>query len=159
MLLAGAAAQPAAGERPLAPWSGGPAPALELRDLDGRVRTLGEFRGKVVVVNFWATWCEPCRDELPSLDRLRAHFAGQPFEVLAVDVGEGEARVREFLRTAPVSFPVLLDRDSVALKAWRVRGLPATFILDPGGGVRYSFLGERDWADDPVKAVVRALLP
>jgi len=158
LLLAGIAL-PAAAERPLAPWTGGPTPALALKDLDGQVRDLAGLRGRVVVINFWATWCEPCRDELPSLNRLREHFAGMPFEVLAVDVGEGEARVREFLVKTPVAFPVLLDRDSAALKPWGVRGLPASFILDPGGQIRYSFLGQRDWADDDVKTAVRSLLP
>jgi thiol-disulfide isomerase/thioredoxin len=113
----------------------------------------------VVVVNFWATWCEPCREELPSLERLRAHFASAPFLVLAVNVGEGEARIREFLKESPVKFPVLLDRDSAAQNDWEVRGLPTTFVLDPQGRIRYSFVGERDWSDDEVKSAVRALLP
>jgi len=76
-----------------------------------------------------------------------------------VDVGEGEARVRDFLKQTPVSFPVLLDRDSVAMKAWQLRGLPTTFVLDPGGEIRYWYLGERDWADAEVKAAVQGLLP
>lgn len=111
------------------------------------------------MVNFWATWCEPCREELPSLERLRAHFASAPFLVLAVNVGEVEARVREFLKESPVKFPVLLDRDSAAQNDWEVRGLPTTFVLDPQGRIRYSFVGERDWSDDEVKSAVRALLP
>jgi thiol-disulfide isomerase/thioredoxin len=153
------AAQPAPAGQPLKPWSGGETPALALRDLQGQERRLEEFRGKAVVINFWATWCEPCRDELPSLDRLKTHFAGAPLEVLAVDVGEGEARVRDFLKSAPVKFPVLLDRDGKAQREWGVRGLPTTFVLDPSGRIRYSFVGERDWSDEEVKSAVRALLP
>lgn len=158
-VLLAASAHSGAAERPLKPWSGGSTPPLELKDLEGRERRLEEFRGRVLVINFWATWCEPCREELPSLERLRMHFAGAPLEVLAVDVAEGEARVREFLKGAPVRFPVLLDRDSKAQKDWGVRGLPTTFLLDPRGQIRYSFLGERDWSDEEVKSAVRALLP
>jgi len=82
-------------------------------------------------VNFWVTWCAPCREELPSLERLRDALRGRPFEVLAVNVAEGESRVKRFLADVPLRLPVLLDRNGEAQRAWRVRGLPATFLLDP----------------------------
>jgi cytochrome c biogenesis protein CcmG/thiol:disulfide interchange protein DsbE len=154
-----AALQAAAADRSLKSWPGGETPELRLQDLDGRARDLARYRGKVVLINFWATWCEPCRDELPSLQRLREALRDRPFEVLAVDVGEGEARIRTFLEKTPVGFPVLLDRDSIAMKAWNVRGLPSSFVVDADGAIRYSFLGELDWAQEHIVATVRSLLP
>src|SRR5690242_9980366 len=123
MLFAACAAQ----GQGLKPWPGGPTPPLALGDLAGREYRLADYRGKVVVVNFWATWCEPCREEMPSMKALRASLAGRPFEVLAVNLGEPESRVRRFLEQVPLDFPVLLDRDSAVAKAWRARVLPASF--------------------------------
>jgi thiol-disulfide isomerase/thioredoxin len=142
----------------LKPWAGGPTPALSLKDLEGTAQPLQSFRGKVVVLNFWATWCEPCRAEMPSLNKLRQSFEGKPVVVLAVNVGEGEGRIKEFLGKVPVEFPVLLDRDAAASKAWKVRMLPATFILDREGRIRYSHAGERDWDAPDVRAKVTALV-
>ena len=139
-------------------WTGGPTPALSLKDLDGAAQALQAYRGNVVVLNFWATWCEPCRDEMPSFNKLKRSFEGKPVVVLAVNVGEGEGRIAEFLRKVPVDFPVLLDRDAAASRAWKVRLLPATFILGRDGRVRYSYAGERDWGEPDVRAKVTALL-
>jgi thiol-disulfide isomerase/thioredoxin len=139
------------------PWTGGPAPALSLKDLEGTAQALQAYRGKVVVLNFWATWCEPCRDEMPSFNKLKRTFEGKPVVVLAVNVGEGEGRIAEFLRKVPVEFPVLLDRDAAASKAWKVRLMPTTFILGRDGRVRYSYAGERDWDDATVRAKIAAL--
>jgi len=144
-------------DKQLKRWSGEATPELKLKDVEGRLHDLGEYRGKVVLVNFWATWCEPCRDELPSMMRLRQRFAGRPFEVLAVDAGEGEARVKEFLQKMPLSFPVLLDTDSAAMRDWKVRGLPASFVVDATGQIRYSFLGELDWMDARTSGEIGAL--
>lgn len=141
----------------LKPWSGGPAPPIALKDLDGVLHRLEAYRGKVVIVNFWASWCEPCRDEMPSLNKLRHALQGQPVVLLAVNVGDGEGRIGEFLQKFPIEFPVLLDRDSQTAKAWKVRLLPATFIIGRDGRVRYSHAGERDWAEASVRAKIMAL--
>lgn len=138
-------------------WTGGPTPALALKDLYGREHQLADYRGRLVLVSFWATWCEPCRDEMPSFDRLRRRFDGR-LEVLAVNYGEGEARVRAFLGKIPVGFPVLLDRDATAAKAWQARVLPTTFLVDPAGRVRYSAVGELDWSAPSIEATLRSLL-
>jgi len=140
-------------------WSGGPTPALRLQDLDGKPHALEDYRGKVVLINFWATWCEPCRVEMPSIERLRASMAGRPFAVLAVNLAEPESRVRGFLHQVPLAFPVLLDPDRAAAKAWKARYLPATFIVGPDGRVRYSYFGELDWSRDSVRKTIAALLP
>jgi thiol-disulfide isomerase/thioredoxin len=140
-------------------WKGGPTPPLALKDPEGRLHDLADYRGKVVVVNFWATWCEPCRDELPSLERLRDALRGRPFEVLAVNVAEGDSRVKRFLAEVPLQLPVLLDRNGEAQRAWKVRGLPATFLLDREGEIRSWYLGELDWAQPKVLRTVENLLP
>jgi peroxiredoxin len=153
-LAAGAAAA-----QELGPWKGGATPALELRDLEGRAHRLAAYRGKVVLVNFWATWCEPCREEMPSMNRLRASLAGRPFEVLAVNLGEPESRIRRFLAEVPLAFPVLLDTDTSAAKAWGARILPASFLVGPDGAIRYSVLGAIDWTSESARRAVGALLP
>lgn len=143
----------------LKPWTGGSTPKLALKDLEGRVHRLEDYRGKVVLVNFWATWCEPCREEMPSMQRLRAGLEGRPFVVLAVNLAESEGRVRRFLEQTPIAFPVLLDRDGSVAKAWRARILPASFVVGPDGAIRYSALGELDWSDDQVRRAMLALMP
>jgi thiol-disulfide isomerase/thioredoxin len=147
-----------AGAQPLKPWSGGAAPALELKDLDGAVHRLADYRGKAVLVNFWATWCGPCRAEMPSIERLRQKMAGKPFVVLAVNVGESDRLAREFAEKLPVRFTVLLDRDTRTTRAWGARVLPATYIVGPDGRIRYSHFGDIDWAAEPVREQIEALL-
>jgi thiol-disulfide isomerase/thioredoxin len=148
-----------AGAKELRPWSGGSTPALVLKDLDGREHRLADYKGKVVVVNFWATWCEPCRDEMPSFNRLKARLGDAPFAIVAVNMAEGEARIGEFLKKVPVDFPVLLDRDGSVSKAWRARLLPYTVVLDPQQRIRYTALGELDWSAPQIEASLRKLLP
>jgi thiol-disulfide isomerase/thioredoxin len=115
----------------------------------------------VVLVNFWATWCEPCREEMPSMQRLKTRLAGEPFTILAINYGESAAKVEAFLRDAGtrLDFLVLLDPGQQAARAWRVRVLPASFLVGPDGLVRYSVLGELDWSRPDVETVVRSLLP
>lgn len=156
-LFSASAAQAADTKAELRPWTGGPAPALNLKDLEGAARPLDAYRGKVVILNFWATWCEPCRDEMPSLNQLRQSLKGMPVEMFAVNVGEGEGRINAFLGKVPLEFPVLLDRDAQASKTWKVRLMPTTFILGPDGRVRYSYAGGRDWNNASVRATISAL--
>lgn len=154
--LARAAGKPGAAPQP---WSGGATPPLALADLSGKPVKLEDFRGKVVLVNFWATWCEPCRDEMPSFERLRASLAGRPFEILAVNLAEPPSRIRGYLEKMPMTFPVLLDADMAAAKAWGARVLPATYVIAPDGRIRYHHRGELDWSKDPARKLVADLLP
>ena len=143
----------------LKPWNGGAAPVLALRDVEGRLHRLEDYRGKVVLVNFWATWCEPCREEMPSMNRLRASLAGRPFEVLAVNLAESESRIRRFVEQLPLEFTVLMDRDSSVAKAWQTRVLPMSFLVGPDGRIRYSVVGEIDWTQERVRQAILEMLP
>jgi thiol-disulfide isomerase/thioredoxin len=140
-------------------WGGGPTPALELKDVAGASHRLEDHRGKVVLLNFWATWCVPCRDEMPSIEKLKQKFAGRPFVVVAVNVDEPEPRVRKFLSQMPLDFSVLLDPAGRATRAWNVRILPATFLIAQDGRIRYTVTGELDWANEHVIRFVSELLP
>ena len=148
-----------AGAQELKPWTGGATPPLVLSDLEGRAHRIEDYRGKVVLVNFWAAWCEPCREEMPSIGRLRDSLAGRPFVELAVNLAESEARIRGFIERVSMNFPVLLDRDSVVAKAWQARILPASYLIGPDGRIRYSVLGEINWADERARRAVAGLLP
>ena len=148
----------AAAAQALETWKGGPTPPLELADLDGVRHRLADYRGKAVLVNFWATWCVPCRDEMPSIERLRVSLTGRPFAVLAVNLAEPESRIRKFLETIPVGFTVLVDRDTKTAKAWQAKLLPATYIIGPDGAIRYRHLGELDWSRDDVREAILALI-
>lgn len=153
-----------AGQAQAASWkafsdAAGQAPApMVLADLGGRDIDLGSFKGEVVLVNFWATWCEPCRKEMPSLQRLQQKLAGKGFRVVAVNIGEGVPRIRQFLERTPVSFTMLRDADSDVMKAWRVRMLPASFLVDRKGMLRYQIVGEADYDDPAQQAPILELL-
>ena len=151
-------------ERELLPYRGDPAPPpLELEDLAGRKKTLADYAGRVALVNFWASWCPPCVHEMPSMERLSARLAGEPFVILGVNMAEPPDAVREFLgalqetQTA-VTFPILLDRDGAALKGWRVFAFPTSFVIDKKGRIRYALFGAMEWDDESVVEKIRALV-
>ena len=148
----------AADAQQLMRWSGGATPALELADLDGATHRLADYRGSAVLVNFWATWCEPCREEMPSIERLRRALDGRRFAVLAVNVGEGARVARDFAEKMPLGFTFLLDRDTRTAKAWGARVLPASFVVGPDGAVRYRYFGALDWSREDVRAAISALI-
>ena len=137
-----------------------PAPDFALVDLDGRKHRLSEMRGKVVLVNFWATWCPPCRREMPSIERLSHALKQADFRILAVNVAETPDDVFSFTSTLdPMpTFPIVFDRDSKALKAWPVRGLPTTFVVDKKGRIVFRAVGGREFDDPAILAQLRTLL-
>ncbi len=136
------AASPAAAAE-LQPWTSPEPPTLTLPSLAGDAVDLSAVCGRVVLVHFFATWCEPCREEIASLERLAA-LADAP-RILAVSVGEVPARVRTFFGERPPSFPVLFDTDRRAMKDFSVLGLPTTFVLDPGLRLARRVEGDLDW--------------
>jgi thiol-disulfide isomerase/thioredoxin len=121
------------------------APALVGSDLKGFQQNLAAYKGRVVLVNFWATWCPPCREEMPSLQRLAKGMAGKPFLILAVNSGDSSADVAAFFRAMPAGFPVLLDPDSGVTKRWKVFAMPTSFLIDKQGRVRYALPGGAEW--------------
>ena len=154
----GAALAFAAAAADLKPWTGGATPELALADLAGKEHRLADYRGRVVLVNFWATWCEPCREEMPSIDKLRSSLDGKPFAVLAVNLAEPLSRIEKFAAAVPVGFPLLRDRDGTASKAWKAKLLPASFLIGRDGRIRYVAYGELDWSSEPVRKRVIELL-
>jgi thiol-disulfide isomerase/thioredoxin len=136
----------------------GPPARLVLPDLDGQTIDLADLRGRVVVVNFWASWCRPCIDEMPSLQRLAEAMRGEPLAVIGVNVAEGRLRARTAARRMGIGFPVLLDDDSAVFDGWGGVGLPTTFLLDRDGVVRHVGRGVFDWDGPEIRALIDALI-
>ncbi|WP_296759103.1 TlpA disulfide reductase family protein [Thioalkalivibrio sp.] len=137
------------------------APALALEALDGREYGLADFEGRVILVNFWATWCPPCRKEMPALARLAQHFQGEAFEVVGVNVGESVERIQDFLQTLPVlpAFPMLLDPDGSVSQAWHARVVPTTLVVDRNGHLVLGAVGEVDFDSPDLRGQLQALIP
>jgi peroxiredoxin len=133
------------------------APDFELPDIDGVVHQLSDYRGKVVIVNFWATWCPPCREEMPSMQRAWKRLQQQDIVILAVDVGEDEDTIFTFTADYPMDFPLLMDLDSSVVQRWPVRGLPTTFVIDPQGRIAYRAVGSRDWEHPAILSTLKSL--
>jgi len=155
--LSSAAAQP----QTMTPVPGRPnAPDFALPDIDGKTRRLSSNRGKVVLVNFWATWCPPCRREMPSMQRAWDQLKNENFVIYAVDVGEDEETIFGFTFSTGVeiTFPILLDKEGKVVKQWPVRGLPTTFLIDAEGRIAYSAVGGREWDDPALIAQIRRLM-
>jgi thiol-disulfide isomerase/thioredoxin len=125
-------------------WTEGKQPLFALDSLSGESKNLKDQKGRVVLVHFFATWCEPCREEMASLQRLSERASVRPF-VLAIDVGEVDIRVQRFFEKLPVNFSVLLDRDKAAAKSWGIDQLPTTFLLDGTLTPRFVIVGDFDW--------------
>ncbi len=128
---------------------------FELRDLDGKKHKLSDYKGQVVIVNFWATWCPPCRAEIPSMQRAWSILKDKKVMMLAVHVGGNEDRIWSFLTDFGIEFPVLIDASSKTSRRWPMMGLPTTFIVDPQGKIALRAIGGREW-DDP--SMIRSIL-
>ncbi len=135
-----------------------PAPILNARDLGGTSRSLADYRGKVVLLNFWASWCPPCLREMPSMERLRLKMAGRPLEIVALASAEGPNDVKEFLSKMKLGFPILLDIDGSNTKRWKVFALPTSFLLDAKGQVRYVLTGPTEWDEGEALKIIESML-
>lgn len=134
------------------------APVMQLADMQGKPYRLQDHTGKPVLINLWASWCPPCRAELPSLNRAYPLLSAEGVTMLALNVGENQAAVANFLRDYPIDFPVLLDESGASMRQWPVKGLPTTFLLDGKGNIVYRATGEREWDSDEVLEQLRSLL-
>jgi peroxiredoxin len=137
---------------------GGRAADFRLSDVNGNPISLSGYRGNLVFLNFWATWCAPCRQEMPSMERLYKEFGGQGLAMLAVNEKESAAQVSNFMRSYGLSFPALLDVDGRASSSYRVWGLPTTFLIDSSSTIIGTRSGPKDWASREVMAAFRKLL-
>ncbi|MBU2580569.1 MAG: TlpA family protein disulfide reductase [Alphaproteobacteria bacterium] len=134
-----------------------PGPEFALPDLDGNEVRFSEHRGRVVFVNFWATWCPPCRTEIPSMERAWQNLRDSGVAMLAIHVGGGGDRIWEFLAEFNVTFPVLIDQSSAVSKAWQTIGLPTTYIADSEGRKVLRAIGGREWDDPDLIAKILAV--
>ena len=137
------------------------APGFSLERLDGGRASLAEHRDKLVVLNFWATWCTPCTVEMPTLEALWRAYRERGLVVLGVSVDRGAPRglLEPYVANLGLTFPILLDPDLRTAQAWRVTGLPATFIVRPGGEAAGMAGGAREWDSAPMRALLEPLLP
>lgn len=131
-----------------------------LPDADGKMHRLSDYRGNVVFINFWATWCPPCLREMPSMQRLWEQLKQKDFVILAIDVGEDDETVFQFTVAldTPLEFPLLLDREGKIVEQWPVLGLPTTFIIDKQGRVAFRAVGAREWDQPELVSVITALI-
>jgi peroxiredoxin len=134
------------------------APDFSLRDANGVPVSLSGKRGSMVLLNFWATWCAPCRDEMPSMETLSRNFGGQGFTILAVNQKESAAQVTRFMRTHGLNFTTPLDSDGRVNAAYRVYGIPVSYLIDGSGTAIGMKSGARDWASRDVVEVFRKLI-
>lgn len=132
-------------------------PNFSLPDLEGQPRSLDEFTGQVVLVTFWASWCSPCIVEMPSIQRLAAAMADQPFAVIGINVGEGERRVQTSAGRLGIDFPVLLDKDSATFGNWGADVLPTAFVLDRSGRIRHVARGPLEWDRNDIIEILTQL--
>ena len=146
-------------ERPSAPAVLFEAPDFTLSTLSGASLSLAALRGKVVLLNFWATWCVPCRKEMPAIEALYQRYKDRGLEVLAVSLDKGSTSVVEaFVKEVGVTYRVALDPSWATARTYGVRGLPTTFLIDRTGNVVLRELGERDWMEEAKQQAVEGLL-
>ncbi len=138
----------------------GPAAAVdfELEDLQGRRTALSGYRGKVVFLNFWATWCPPCRKEMPAMQELYRSLGGTDFEIVAVDLQEEKAEVQRFVKENGLTFPVLLDTTGQAGTTYSVRNIPTTYLIDRKGNLIARLIGGAEWNSPELLALFKELL-
>lgn len=148
----------ASGDQSLTPIPERPAaPEFDLKDPEDRPQRLADYRGKAVILNFWATWCPPCREEMPSMQRAHEAVSGDGIALVAINVGEDADTIEQFLTNYPVEFPLPMDLDSRVVQSYPVKGLPTTFVIDPEGRLAYVATGGREWDDPKLLNQVRAL--
>lgn len=142
----------------LKPYTGkGPTPDLKLEDLNGKIHDLNDYTGHVVLVQFWATYCTPCRTEMPSMNQLMKKMGDVPFKILAIDMGEEKDEVIKFVDEVKPEFTILMDPSGEAIASWRVFAAPSNFIVDAQGKIRYTLFGGIEWDSDQLVELLKSL--
>jgi len=142
----------------LKPYKGTIKPqAINLLDVNGKPLSLGDYKGGVTVINFWATWCPPCVEEIPSLNRLRSKMQGKKFQLISVNFGESAGQIRKFMQKVKVDFPVLIDPEGTTAGNWKVVAFPSTFVIGPDGRIAYGVNAAIHWDTDEVIQKLNAL--
>jgi peroxiredoxin len=135
------------------------APDFTLKDLSGRPVQLSSLRGKVVLLNFWATWCPPCQEEIPSMIRLNQAMQGKDFQMLAVSIDEGgKDAVEAFFKKGGATLPALLDTEGTTAKRYGTTGVPETFVIDSKGVILKKVIGQMDWSSPEVLAFLEEII-
>lgn len=147
----------AVAEKSLAPYTGDNK-TFTLNDLKDQRHTLPDYSGKVVLINFWASWCPPCIYEMPELTRLKNQLANQPFEILAINVGEKKYKVRKFAKLINFNLPVLLDTSKDTFDDWEIKTLPTSFLIDSNGTIRYLVRGNPGWDEEGTIKIIEQLI-
>ena len=143
---------------PMDPVSGTPrAKGFSLDSVQGGKISLDDYKGRFVLLNFWATWCAPCRKEMPAMSNLHDQLSNRGLEVVGVHVGPSLAGVKKFLQSVPVTFTIIIDKD-MSLATWGVRGLPTTYLVNPEGKLVYKAIGEREWDSPEMVNFLNSLL-
>ncbi len=134
--------------------------AVDMSRTDGSLKTLSDYRGKVVLLNIWATWCGPCKKEMPSMEKLHQEFASQGLAVVAVSVDNPnmETAIRDFVKEYALTFDVLYDREGLFRQIYPYTGVPETYVIDKSGIVRRKWIGDDDWSSESNRKFVAQLL-
>ena len=132
--------------------------SLELPDINGNLVTKRNYKGKVTVINFWATWCPPCIQEIPSLNRLKNKMQGLPFELISINYAEDRQAVMKFMKNVHVEFPVLLDQHGEFATQWRVISYPSTFVIDSKGNIKYGVNAAIEWDNPEIIEQIKSLI-
>lgn len=136
-----------------------PAPEISVLDMGGEELTLASLKGKVVLLNFWATWCPPCREEIPSMMKLNSFMEGKPFQMVCVSVDEGGPQaVKSFFTSSGYSLPAVFDSSGQSARTYGVTGVPETFVIDKNGIIVKRVIGGLDWAAPDVIAYLENLM-
>lgn len=141
------------------PSQGFPAPSFTLPDLEGKEVSLTDYRGQVVLLNIWATWCPPCKEEMPSMEKLYQQLNGKGFQILAVSIDKEDTKVvKDFVQKNGLSFTILHDRKNILWNKYGMTGVPESFIIGKDGRIVEKVIGPRDWSEEDIVAKVEDIL-
>ncbi|MBW2466808.1 MAG: TlpA family protein disulfide reductase [Deltaproteobacteria bacterium] len=136
---------------------GKPAPDFVLQDAEGKLWKLSDLKGRVVLLNFWATWCKPCRDEMPSMEALNKAMADKPFQMLSIVFNDDLDLAYSYARRLGATFPVLGNASMELSQAYMITGVPETFLIDAQGILKHKFIGPYDWNSQEMRNIVLGL--